>query len=132
MPTHWHAYSYNGRSYTDAMIRRGEVPAAYPPIEIKHWLARPANHVVETFHEVDPAVSWLEGELNGHPPVDAESFPVKVRVAYSRKTLQQTAGNDVVYGYYSKSQYVSRALIACPRHRANAGEEAPPGCPQGM
>ncbi|MDT9690306.1 hypothetical protein Q5762_18560 [Streptomyces sp. P9(2023)] len=32
------------------------------------------------------------------------------------ETLRLTAGNDVVYGYYSKSQqYVSRSLIACPR-----------------
>ncbi|MFE7463135.1 hypothetical protein ACFU6R_03385 [Streptomyces sp. NPDC057499] len=125
MKQHWHAYSYTGRSYGDGLIRRGEVPANYPPIEIKDWLKRPANQVVETFHEVDPAVTWLETELSQNPHLDEESFPLKERLQYSRDTLEQTAGNDVVYGYYSKGQqYVSRALIACPRKEF-------PSCPYG-
>lgn len=128
---HWHAYSYTGRSYSDAMIRRGEVPAAYPPIEIKNWLGKPVSYIAGTFTEIEPAVDWLAAELANHPPRDVESFPAKERLAYSRLTLQQTAGNDVVYGYYSKAeQYVSRALIACPRRRTNPYEEEPPDCPE--
>lgn len=122
---HWHAYSYNGRSYSDAMIRRGEVPANYPPIEIVHWLRRPANEAVETFRDIEKAASWLEGELTQNPAMDEDHFPVEERLRYSRETLAQEAGNDVVYGYYSKSQqYVSRALIACPRERGDS-------CPYG-
>ncbi|MFG2642983.1 hypothetical protein ACGFYP_18700 [Streptomyces sp. NPDC048370] len=116
MTQHWHAYAYTGRSYPDAAIRRGEVPTDYPPIEIKDWLTRKNAQVVATFTDVDDAVSWVEGELTQNPPVDQEHFPVWDRLQRSRETLRLTAGNDVVYGYYSKSQqFVSRSLIACPR-----------------
>lgn len=80
--------------------------------------------MVATFADVDDAVAWIEGELTQNPPVDQEHFPVWDRLQRSRETLGLTAGNDVVYGYYSKSaQYVSRSLIACPRAD---GEQ---GCP---
>ncbi|MFD7259288.1 hypothetical protein [Streptomyces sp. NPDC059874] len=116
MTQHWHAFAYTGRSYPDALIRRREVPANYPPIEIKHWLDRPASQVVDTFRDIESAVSWLEGELTQNPAADEEHFSVVDRLEYSRETLGLKAGNDVVYGYYSKAQqYVSRALIACPR-----------------
>ncbi|MFF3015790.1 hypothetical protein [Streptomyces sp. NPDC057939] len=126
MTHHWHAYSYNGRSYADGMIRRGEVPSNYPPIEIKDWLRRPAAQVINTFHEIEKAVTWLEGELTQNPHLDEQSYPVADRLQYSRDTLGQTAGNDVVYGYYSKGgQYISRALISCPR-------DSFPTCPYGI
>lgn len=122
---HWHAYSYTGRSYTDALIRRGEAPNNYPPIEIKHWLTRPRDHIVATFTDVEEAVGWLKQQLTAAPPADAAAFPIDDRVERNRATLAQTAGNDVVYGYYSTAgQYVSRALIACPRPDI-------PMCPEG-
>ncbi|WP_415949969.1 hypothetical protein [Streptomyces sp. KLOTTS4A1] len=113
---HWHAYAYTGRSYTDALIRRGETPGNYPPIEIKNWLTRPRGHIAATFTEIEEAVSWLKQELVAMPPAGTDFFPIDERLEHSRSTLAQTAGNDVVYGYYSTSgRYVSRALIACPR-----------------
>ncbi|MEU8538383.1 hypothetical protein AB0C52_00010 [Streptomyces sp. NPDC048717] len=122
---HWHAYAYTGRSYPDSAIRRGEVPADYPPIEIKDWLGRPRTQVRGTYAVVDDAVAWLESELTQNPPADEEHFPVWDRLQRSRQTLLLTAGTDVVHGYYSKArQFVSRALIACPR----AGG---PPCPHG-
>ncbi|WP_146610435.1 hypothetical protein [Streptomyces sp. AC1-42W] len=126
MTQHWHAYSYTGRSYSDGLIRRGEVPSNYPPIEIKNWLTRPADHVMNTFHDVEKAMTWLEEELSQNPHVEEALFPLADRLQYSRDTLDQTAGNDVVHGYYSKAQqYISRALIACPR-------EGFPICPYGI
>ncbi|MEV5607032.1 hypothetical protein [Streptomyces sp. NPDC052225] len=113
---HWHAYTYGGSTYTDGQIRRGAVPASYPPIEIKDWLTRPRDHIEGTFTEVEEAMSWLKIQLDLAPPVDAKSFPVDDRLDRARATLRQTAGNDVVFGYYTGSRmYVSRALIACPR-----------------
>ncbi|MGW0734287.1 hypothetical protein [Streptomyces sp. NPDC002851] len=115
-PTHWHAYSYTGRSYTDAQIRRGETPDNYPPIEIKDWLVRPRGQIAGTFGEVDGAVTWLADELKANPPADDAAFPIAERAEHARRTLAQEAGCDVVLGYYSVGlQYVSRALIACPR-----------------
>ncbi|MEU6976522.1 MULTISPECIES: hypothetical protein [unclassified Streptomyces] len=116
MTRHWHAYAYTGRSFPDSAIRRGEVPSDYPPIEIKDWLRRPAVQVVATYADAEAAVAWIEGELTQNPPVDQQHFPVWDRLQYVRETLRLTAGDDVVQGYYSKAQqYVSRALIACPR-----------------
>ncbi|MGA4940602.1 hypothetical protein [Streptomyces cinereoruber] len=92
------------------MIRRGEVPADHPPIEIKDWLRRSAAQVAATYTGVEEAVSWIEGELTQNPPVDQEHFPVWDRLQRVRERLRLTAGNDVVLGYCSKAQqYVSRA-----------------------
>lgn len=124
--THWHAYAFTGRSYPDSLIRRGEVPANYPPIEIKDWLARPSSQIAETFTDLDAAADWIKRELVAMPPIDAASFPVADRVAYSRRTLRQADGADVVHGYYAQGgSYVSRALISCPREPGGPG----PGCP---
>ncbi|MEU8545384.1 hypothetical protein AB0C52_36220 [Streptomyces sp. NPDC048717] len=92
---HWHAYAYTGRSYPDSAIRRGEVPADYPPIEIKDWLGRPRAQVRGTYAVVDDAVAWLESELTQNPPADEEHFPVWDRLQRSRQTLLLTAGNDM-------------------------------------
>ncbi|MFE4592940.1 hypothetical protein [Streptomyces laurentii] len=124
---HWHAYAYTGRSYPESAIRRGEAPADYPPIEIKDWLARPRAQVRGAFAAVDDAVAWLEGELTQNPPVDEQHFPLWDRLQRSRETLCLASGNDVVHGYYSKAgQYVSRALISCPRPATGQP------CPYGM
>lgn len=110
---HWHAYAYTGKAVPDSRIRSGLAPAGYPPIEIKDWLHRPPLQIfAET--EVDEAMAWLEKELSGHMPVDADAFPVAVRLEYSRARLQESVNRDVVYGYYSaRGQYVSRSLILC-------------------
>ncbi|MGW8767586.1 hypothetical protein ACWGN5_34440 [Streptomyces sp. NPDC055815] len=101
------------------------MPADYPPIEIKDWLRRPAGQVVATYTAVEAAVSWIEGELTQNPPVDQEHFPVWDRLQRVRESLRPAAGCDVVQGYYSKAQqYVSRALITCPR---GVGEHCPYG-----
>jgi hypothetical protein len=129
---HWHAYSYTGRTYTDAMIRQKKVPDSYPPIEIKHWLSKPRKHVVETFTEIAPMLAWLESEMTPMPPRDEEFFPLKERLEYSRQWL--SLGDDVVYGYYSvgAGPWVSRALIFCPRRKMTPHEELPPPCPLDM
>ncbi|MFF4168638.1 hypothetical protein [Streptomyces sp. NPDC001744] len=143
MTAHWHAYAYTGRKHSDADIRRGTAPVNYPPIEIAHWLRRPATHVADTFaygpEGVDRAVAWLEGELTQNPPLDEEHHPVFERLEGGRRSLMATTtilatgdtptvqrARDAVYGYWSKTgQYVSRAVIACPR---GAGDV----CPYGM
>ncbi|MBT2442219.1 hypothetical protein J7E93_19340 [Streptomyces sp. ISL-36] len=122
---HWHAYAYTGRSYGDGAIRRREVPADYPPIEIKDWLRRPGEQVVATYADVEAAVAWIEGELTQNAPVDLEHFPLWDRLRHTRETLRLAAGSDVVQGYYSKAQqYLSRALITCPREE---GQHCPYG-----
>ncbi|MFJ3904236.1 hypothetical protein [Streptomyces sp. NPDC090025] len=124
---HWHAYAYTGRAHSDAAVRRGEVPVDHPPIEIKDWLRKPVAQLVGTYGDGDVAgaLAWVEGELTRNPPVDEEHFPVWDRLRRVRATLGLVRGNDVVLGYYSKAgQYVSRALVGCPRAEGGA-------CPYG-
>ncbi|MFJ9128960.1 hypothetical protein ACIRJS_33145 [Streptomyces sp. NPDC102340] len=124
-PVHWHAYSYIGKSYTDAEIRRGVAPSNYPPIEIKDWLARPRNDITGTFTDVEAAVGWMKQQLTGMPPADT-SCPVEQHLDWIRRTLAQPTGNDVVYGYYTSSgRYAGLAMIACPR--PDVGR-----CPEGL
>lgn len=115
MTAHFHAYAYTGQGYRDGEIRKGLAPPTYPPIEVKDWLLRrPLKLYSEP--DIDAALDWLEKELNEHPPLGAEFFPVKERIAYSRERLLQTVGRDVIYGYWSTGgRYVSRALILCTR-----------------
>jgi hypothetical protein len=110
---HWHCYAYTGKGYTDSEVGKGLAPQTFPPSEISQWLRRKP---MQTFTEeqIDDALTWLEGELTTHLPIDAEGFPVKERVAYSRDRLMQRVNRDVVYGYWSVGgQYVSRSMIEC-------------------
>ncbi|MEV6679462.1 hypothetical protein AB0N09_21795 [Streptomyces erythrochromogenes] len=123
--SHWHAYAHTGRALPDSAIRRGEAPSTYPPFELRDWLRRRPE---STFTDPEAAAKWLHVQGEEHPPVDADAFPVDTRVRYAESTLAQEAGADVVWGYYSAGgQYVSRALITCPRPPHPTGP--PPACP---
>lgn len=103
-------------------------PSDYPPIEIKHWLDRPVAHIATTFTDLVSAVDWLKGELSAMHPVDAASFSIEDRVAYSHATLRQAVAADAVYGYYAQGgSFVSRTLISCPRGAAAGGGTPLPG-----
>ncbi|GAA2947961.1 hypothetical protein ACFPN0_15405 [Kitasatospora cinereorecta] len=126
---HWHAYAYTGRAYTDSAVRKGEAPSNYAPFMIKDWLRRPAQQIIESFTEPDVAAKWLRGEMEKAPPLQVASFSIDERVAYAEQTLRQTAGADVVWGYYSSTgQYVSRAVIRCLQGKGQLGVDPVP-CP---
>lgn len=107
--THFHAYAYTGKRYSDPENRSRRVPEGYLPIEIKD--AKGPNR---RLHSLDEAMAWLKGELTAHEPVDSAEFPLDTRLEYSRATLQQAAGAVVVYGYWTRSgQYVARRVLPC-------------------
>jgi hypothetical protein len=107
---HFHAYAYTGRGFSDAEIRRGLPPSGYPPIMVREPRGEPGLRL-DSLHD---AMSWLEQELLDQVPLDAESFPVAVRLDYSRSRLQQERAPEVIYGYWSRSgHYVSRCLFPC-------------------
>lgn len=106
---HFHAYAYTGRGCTDSDIHAGRAPQGYLPIEIKHTTG-PSQYL----HSLDEAITWLESELTRHEPIDSAAFPVAARLSYSRARLQQAAGGQVVYGYWSTSQkYIARRILPC-------------------
>lgn len=130
-PVHWHAFCYTGKGYTDSEVGKGLAPFNFPPVEVKHWLLRlpgmrtPAGAPipesalpVQLFREseIDEAISWLDKELHEQEPLDAESFPIAVRLEYSRARMMERVQRDVVYGYWSKrGLYVARVLKECTR-----------------
>lgn len=126
---HWHAYAYTGRAYTDSAVRKGEAPSNYAPFMIKEWLRRPAEQVVESFEDPAIAAKWLRAEMEQNPPLQVASFSIDDRVGYAERTLRQSAGADVVWGYYSSTgRYVSRAVIRCLQEERHTGLN-PVSCP---
>ncbi|HEX5566679.1 MAG TPA: hypothetical protein VFY14_07075 [Streptomyces sp.] len=111
---HWHAYAWTGHERPpDSDRTRPENPV--PPLEIAHWLRKPARHVLATYgvDQADQALAWLRSELEKHPRPERD-LPADVQMEYSADCLRRL--DDVVWGYYAGSgRYISRALIACPR-----------------
>ncbi|MGW2547643.1 hypothetical protein ACWC5I_43910 [Kitasatospora sp. NPDC001574] len=123
MAAHWHAYGWIGRERAESKSNDDDLP----PMEVKYWLKKPRRLIRGTFHEIDKAVAWMADELAAYPYPASYGSSDEVRLEFVRATLAQPTGNDVVWGWYpNTSQYVSRALIACPRH---AGDIA---CPEGL
>lgn len=111
---HWHAFSYTGKGYTDAEVRKGMAPSAHPRPEISQWVKTMPTVATFAEDEIDKAMDWLEAELAIQIPQDADQHPVKDRLEASRRRLNERVNRDIVYGYWSKSkQYCSRALIVC-------------------
>lgn len=119
---HWHAFAYTGKGYTESEVRKGLAPPSFPPVELAHWLDRRPGLQVFTEEQIDEAVAWLDKELSEHVPVDAGSFPISVRLEYSRARLREQANRDVWYGYWSTSgKFVTRALVACTATEKSRG-----------
>ncbi|MFE6871945.1 hypothetical protein ACFVFS_36070 [Kitasatospora sp. NPDC057692] len=96
-------------------------------MEVKYWLRKSPRLIRATLKTVDEAVDWMAGELAQHPYPESYGSSDDARLRFVRDTLSLTAGNDVVWGWYpNASQYISRALIACPR----TADGIP--CPQGL
>ncbi len=116
---HWHAFAWVGHERPADNLRT-DPNQPCPPLEISHWLRKPAKHVVQTFAnpgELDAALAWMRERSEQQPHLSEEAFPVVERMPYWRDNLQR--GADSIRGYYSKNQrYVSIALVACPREGA--------------
>jgi hypothetical protein len=113
--THWHAFAYTGKGWEDREVARGLAPPTFPPTELATWADRRPGLRVFTESEIDEAVAWLDKELSEYVPMDDESFPISVRLEYSRKRLQERVNRDVWHGYWTKrgQLFVTRVLYAC-------------------
>lgn len=114
---HWHAFAWVGHERPGDSART-DPSQPVPPLEIAHWLRKPARHVAETFRnepgQVEAAYRWMRKGGVEHPYLSEDSFPLDRRMTYVEDDLSR--GSDAVWGYWSKtSRYVSRALVACPR-----------------
>ncbi len=117
---HWHAYTWTGSGRPADAERR--IPSSpVPPLDIPHYLRKPASMLAGTFPIPDTgdARAWLEKQLVEYPRGDWD-LPAEAQMRYADDCLAR--GDDVVWAYYSaKGAYVSRALVTCPR----SGEQCP-------
>ncbi|MFI6524986.1 hypothetical protein [Streptomyces uncialis] len=114
---HWHAYEWTGHERPHDSVRI-DPSNGTPPLEISHWLRKPARHVVHTFDNSEDGVSrasgWMRKGGEENPALDEAAFGLDARMTYVDDELRR--GADSLWGYYSgRGRYVSRALIACPR-----------------
>ncbi|MFE4974374.1 hypothetical protein ACFRAR_19985 [Kitasatospora sp. NPDC056651] len=121
MAKHWHAHGWTGRERAESKSRDDDLP----PMEVGKWLRKPPRLIRGTFHTVEDAVAWMAGELRQFPHPASYGSTDETRLQFVRDTLAQDAASDVVWGWYpNTSQYVSRALLTCPR------DDTP--CPEGL
>lgn len=125
MTHHWHAYAWTGHALPpDA--ERHDLSGPLPPLQVAHWLRKPADRIAATFTEPGEALGWLEQQLQEVRPVPYD-LPAERRLAWARDELERRG--DVVWGYYTAARgYASRAVIACPRE----GERCPAPLPARM
>lgn len=128
---HWHAYTWNGRERPPDKARR-DPALPLPPLNVGHWLLKPARFVLATYPAPDTnkvAYTWLRAELDAFPRGPGD-LPAAAQLGYARDCLNRST--DVVWGYWSATGlYISRALITCPRptipcpYRAQTRRAAP-------
>ncbi|MEU5403682.1 hypothetical protein ABZ348_30825 [Streptomyces sp. NPDC005963] len=114
---HWHAYAWVGHARPDDNARN-DPSQPVPPLEIAHWLRKPARHIAETFDNTPEgagsAIEWMRTGGAENEAADEVHFPLAERMTYVEDDVSR--GADAVWGYYSETlRYVSRALVACPR-----------------
>lgn len=140
-PTHFHAYRWQGdrRDYDREAERRpgarwGEPPSAAflanrcTPLQVNHWLLRPASAVNETLPDASQAATWFRAELEAVASSlsggEGGAERVGATVAHVAETLLR--GGDVHRGWYLPGAgYLTLDIIGCSVNRS--GPDLP--CP---
>jgi hypothetical protein len=91
-----------------------------PPLEVAHWLLKPAAQVRGTWSEPGAALEWYAQQVLPHLEAfvsEWERTAAPVRIGASAERL--LAGDDVVGGWWLAGQrFLSVNLVACSPHRA--------------
>ncbi|WP_380285420.1 hypothetical protein [Kitasatospora purpeofusca] len=135
---HWHCYAWAGSKRPEDGDRRppelqnGRRPvwsSPVPPLEVMHWLAKPAERIGLTTDDPASALDWLGKRLADAPALDTDLSPA-LRLDHARNSLS-TYPHDVVWTYWTPARQLrSVATVSCPRTH-NPTSEAPPPCPLG-
>ncbi|MGX2996858.1 hypothetical protein JNUCC64_21725 [Streptomyces sp. JNUCC 64] len=122
---HHHGYTWLGSGFElhrDGLrrdVHPGFRDSPLPPLEVAHWLLKPASWVSGTWDEARPALEWYAGQLAAHLEEFAsewERVAAPARLGAARERL--AAGDDVVGGWWlSGRRFLSVSLVACSPHR---------------
>lgn len=122
---HHHGYVWLGDGLT--MGKDGPRRPAHPefrsatvmPLELAHWLLKPASFVKGTFQDPDGATDWFGAQAWEHAGAftsdhDREVLDDRIKAA----AADIEGGQDVVGGWWLKGQrFLAVHLIACSPHR---------------
>ncbi|MFJ1990009.1 hypothetical protein [Streptomyces asiaticus] len=145
MPAHCHCYRWAGerRAYDDESARRPphlvvqdaspqewkQIAAAspafmaseVPPLEVPHWLLRPARMINATFEAPAEALGWYMGQVEELAPSFMSEFDRELerQAAWSAAAEDRLFwGGDVVGGWYLRgARFASVQVVACSPNR---------------
>ncbi|MFH8614255.1 hypothetical protein ACH4E8_04145 [Streptomyces sp. NPDC017979] len=125
MQRHHHGYTWLGSGFDlhQDGPRRAVHPAfvtnPLPPLEVAHWLLKPASLVRGTFAEPHEAAEWFAAQVRPHIASFAtqpDAHPVDDRIPAIAE--QVADGADTVGGWWLTGQrFLSVSLVACSPHR---------------
>lgn len=82
------------------------------PVQLGHSLLRKDQTTRgRTWTDVADALDWLSKTYVGHPPTGDE-LALETKLPHAEEAL--TLGSDVNWAYYTRGQFVSFCVIACP------------------
>ncbi|MFI0818659.1 hypothetical protein ACH4TX_22870 [Streptomyces sp. NPDC021098] len=118
---HHHGYTWLGSAHE--LLKDGPRRPLHPefrsskvvPLELAHWLLKPASFIQGTWTDPQQAAEWFDGQARDA----AASFVSEHdRDAVVRAAKWVTEGEDAVGGWYLTGQrFLSVCLIACDPHR---------------
>ncbi|MEU0924082.1 hypothetical protein [Streptomyces malaysiensis] len=145
MPAHWHCYRWTGerRTLDDESARRPPhmvvrdisaqewkqiaagspafMASEVPPLEVPHWLLRPARMIKATFEAPDRASAWYKRQVSEVSPAFAahhDKDPSRQAEWFATADGRLRWGGDVVGGWYLRGTgFASVQVVACSPNR---------------
>ncbi|MCH0542893.1 hypothetical protein I3F58_25710 [Streptomyces sp. MUM 203J] len=122
---HHHGYAWLGsglHQVRDGVRRAGHPEFAtspVPPLELAHWLLRPAPFVRGTWDDPEQAAEWFGRQVRPHRDVLADAHDREVLEARLAAVSDSAAGGEDVAGgwWLSGQRYLGVYLVGCRPHR---------------
>ncbi|MDT0542265.1 hypothetical protein [Streptomyces lonegramiae] len=136
MQHHHHGYTWLGSARD--LLKDGPRRPIHPeykatrtvPLELAHWLLKPATFIQGTWTDPAQAAEWFAALTREHTASfasDHDRDSETLSAQFQRIAKALAAGEDIVGGWYLTGQrFLSVCLIACSPHRLRP--EIP--CPQ--
>lgn len=124
MSDHHHGYVWLGSGHELAKDgpRRpahGEFAVSrVPPLELAHWLLKPASFVEGTWRDPGEAAAWWGGRVRAHADALLPHDRQRVAARAEAAVRAVAGGEDVAGGWWlAGGRFLSVCLIGCSPHR---------------